>query len=171
MSETIDFNSLSCSFIGLGLIGGSIAKALRNAYPGIRLTAYDPDNACILQALDEKVLTQGESGLTDALFDCDFLFLCAPVSHNDSMLSNVASSSTALSDCCMTITICCISFVPQGVIIYRKFPRQLLPIRMPPKTSACSKYSRSRYSRSNRLKRLSIRRMSRFPDRQTLAIS
>ena len=89
MSETIDFNSLSCSFIGLGLIGGSIAKALRNTYPGIRLTAYDPDNACILQALDEQVLTQGESGLTDALFDCDFLFLCAPVIHNDSMLSNI----------------------------------------------------------------------------------
>lgn len=87
MSETINFNSLSCSFIGLGLIGGSIAKALRNAYPDIRLTAYDPDDTCISQALDEQVISQGAPGLTDALFDCDFLFLCAPVSHNDSMLT------------------------------------------------------------------------------------
>lgn len=89
MSEKFDFNSLSCSFIGLGLIGGSIAKGLRNAYPGIRLMAYDPDDACILQALDEHVISQGEPGLTDALFDCDFLFLCAPVSHNDSMLTTI----------------------------------------------------------------------------------
>ncbi len=90
MSDTtFDFQSFTCSFIGLGLIGGSIAKALRNAYPDIRLIAYDPDQASVSQALEEKVITQCEPGMTDALFACDFLFLCAPVSHNDSMLAEI----------------------------------------------------------------------------------
>ncbi|MBQ8198771.1 MAG: prephenate dehydrogenase [Lachnospiraceae bacterium] len=86
---TYNFNSVTCSFIGLGLIGGSIAKALRRAYPDIRLTAYDPDASCIKQALDKNVITQCETGLTDALFSCDYLFLCAPVSNNDSMLAAI----------------------------------------------------------------------------------
>ncbi len=87
--STFDFNSITCSFIGLGLIGGSIAKALRKAYPDIHLIAYDPDAASVVQALDENVISQCEVGMTDALFACDYLFLCAPVSHNDSMLSEI----------------------------------------------------------------------------------
>ena len=31
---------VTCSFIGLGLIGGSIVKALRQAYPEMILKAY-----------------------------------------------------------------------------------------------------------------------------------
>lgn len=90
MSDSnFDFNSITCSFIGLGLIGGSIAKALRKAYPEIHLIAYDPDTSSVKQALDEHVITQCETGLTDALFTCDYLFLCAPVSHNDNMLSEI----------------------------------------------------------------------------------
>lgn len=90
MSDSMyDFNSITCSFIGLGLIGGSIAKALRNAYPQITLIAYDPDETCTKQALDEHVLSKSEPGLTEALFACDYLFLCAPVSHNDNMLTTI----------------------------------------------------------------------------------
>lgn len=84
-----DFNSITCSFIGLGLIGGSIAKALRRAYPNINLIAYDPDTSCVNQALDEHVLSHYETGLTDGIFACDYLFLCAPVSRNDSLLSEI----------------------------------------------------------------------------------
>lgn len=87
---TFDFSNITCSFIGLGLIGGSIAKALRRAYPGIRLIAYDSDTASVTQALKEKVISQSELSLTDELFDCDFLFLCAPVSSNDNMLADIA---------------------------------------------------------------------------------
>lgn len=90
MSDTnFDFNSITCSFIGLGLIGGSIAKALRKAYPDICLVAYDPDAASVKQALVENVISQCEVGLTDTLFTCDFLFLCAPVSNNDRMLTDI----------------------------------------------------------------------------------
>ena len=34
-------NDFTCGFIGLGLIGGSIARALRKFYPECRLLAYD----------------------------------------------------------------------------------------------------------------------------------
>ena len=34
-------SALTCGFIGLGLIGGSIAKALRANIPSIHMIAYD----------------------------------------------------------------------------------------------------------------------------------
>ncbi len=86
---TYDFNNLTCSFIGLGLIGGSIAKALRQAYPDMTLIAYDTDQTALTLALEEQVISHIETSMCDALFACDFLFLCAPVSRNDAMLSEI----------------------------------------------------------------------------------
>nr|MBQ8251793.1 prephenate dehydrogenase [Lachnospiraceae bacterium] len=94
-NQTYDFNTVTCSFIGLGLIGGSIAKALRRSYPDIRLIAYDPDQLSLKLALDENVLTQSETSLSPALFDCDFLFLCAPVSSNDALLTDIKNKLNA----------------------------------------------------------------------------
>ncbi len=34
-------SDFTCGFIGLGLIGGSIARAIRQFYPSSRLLAYD----------------------------------------------------------------------------------------------------------------------------------
>lgn len=82
-----DFNKMTCSFIGLGLIGGSIAKALRHTFPGMKLIGYDLDASSLSAALKEGVLTGFTTDLSASLFDCDYLFLCAPVSRNDSMLS------------------------------------------------------------------------------------
>ncbi|MBE5880685.1 MAG: prephenate dehydrogenase [Lachnospiraceae bacterium] len=87
--STIDFNHITCSFIGLGLIGGSIAKALRRSYPDITLFAYDLDESGLKQAHDENVISRYETNMTDDLFACNFLFLCAPVSRNDEMLSEI----------------------------------------------------------------------------------
>ena len=90
-ATTYDFNSATCSFIGLGLIGGSIAKALRRAYPQMRIIAYDPDITSMALAKKDNVLTQTEIGLSPKLFDCDFMFLCAPVTSNDAMLADIKS--------------------------------------------------------------------------------
>ncbi len=96
MSHTIyDFNKITCSFIGLGLIGGSIAKALRQAYPNIRLIAYDLDKASLKLALEQNVISQYETSLCSDLFQCDFLFLCAPVNRNDTMLKEIGNKIKA----------------------------------------------------------------------------
>lgn len=86
-----DFNKMTCNFIGLGLIGGSIAKALRQTFPGMRLVGYDLDETSLSMAFEEGVLSGYVTELSDSLFDCDYLFLCAPVSRNDAMLAELKS--------------------------------------------------------------------------------
>ena len=45
--------SFTCGFIGLGLIGGSIAKALHTGIPDARLIAYDTNAASLRLAVQE----------------------------------------------------------------------------------------------------------------------
>ena len=55
-TDSIKTNArLKVGFIGLGLIGGSIAKALKAAITDIRLTAYDTDKETLALARKEGV--------------------------------------------------------------------------------------------------------------------
>ena len=45
----------TCSFYGLGLIGGSIARALREARPDARILACDIQESALLQAKEEGI--------------------------------------------------------------------------------------------------------------------
>ncbi len=76
-------------FIGLGLIGGSIARAIRNTNADARIIAYDPDEVSLQEALRDHVLTEAASAIDEAFSDCDIIFLCAPVAHNDRNLPAV----------------------------------------------------------------------------------
>ena len=46
---------LTCGFIGLGLIGGSIARALRKFHPECRLLAYDINKQALMDAVSDGV--------------------------------------------------------------------------------------------------------------------
>lgn len=76
-------------FIGLGLIGGSIAKAIKQYDNSIQLTAYDINEASLQQALLDKTLDTIAPAIDDSFSNCDILFLCAPVSCNDENLHSV----------------------------------------------------------------------------------
>ncbi len=93
--------NLTCGFIGLGLIGGSIAKALKAFDDTIKIIAYDPNRKSLLLASREKTVDVIAESI-DALFStCDYIFLCAPVSHNDNNLIKLQkhlSSTTILTD-------------------------------------------------------------------------
>lgn len=94
-------NTLTCGFIGLGLIGGSIAKAIRNAHPDAYLMAYDISEASLRLAKDEQVINEICPSIDNAFRGCDYLFLCAPVSHNDKnlfLLKDHLSKETILTD-------------------------------------------------------------------------
>ena len=95
-----DNKNITCSFYGLGLIGGSISRALRKAYPGIYLKAYDSDPRSIEAAYRSGVINKTYTMLTDDIFDCDYMFLCAPVSANDSFISQY--SKRLKDDCILT---------------------------------------------------------------------
>ncbi|MCI8483694.1 MAG: prephenate dehydrogenase [Lachnospiraceae bacterium] len=93
-------NSEKIGFIGLGLIGGSIAKTIRRIHPNISLIAYDVDREALSQAKREQVITTACEDLTDLFADCRYIFLCAPVQKNADFLEKL--SSFASKDCIIT---------------------------------------------------------------------
>ena len=80
----------TCSFYGLGLIGGSIARALREARPDARILACDIQESALLQAKEEGIadetFLQLDASSAPSFCAGDYIFLCAPVSHNNENL-------------------------------------------------------------------------------------
>ncbi len=68
---------LKVGIYGLGLIGGSLAKALRKSGEGITLYGYDRRKRRVKMALDEKVISKVLSGSEVA--EMDVIFLAIPV--------------------------------------------------------------------------------------------
>lgn len=65
------------AIIGLGLIGGSIAKALKNSHSEFYISAYDLDDV-ITSALNEKVIDSQLNSIDEAV-NFDLIILCLPV--------------------------------------------------------------------------------------------
>lgn len=77
---------MKIGFVGLGLIGGSIAKALKQNAPEYEMIAYDVDKKMLDLAVEEGIINKGYNKLNEAFCTCDFIFLCAPVTKNDENL-------------------------------------------------------------------------------------
>lgn len=87
-------------FIGLGLIGGSIARAMRKSHPDYHLLAYDQNNNTLAEALRSNIL-DGICEENDERFqNCDYIFLCAPVEYNLEYLSKM--KDTVNEECIFT---------------------------------------------------------------------
>lgn len=69
-------------FIGLGLIGGSLAKSIRRAQPDMTLIGYNRSRASLVAALEDGTLNQALDAIGDGFAGCDVIFLCAPVEVN-----------------------------------------------------------------------------------------
>lgn len=80
-------------FIGLGLIGGSVARCIRAAMPEAEITAYNyhksKSHPRLELALSDGVLSGITSNLED-FSECDVIFLCAPVLTNITYLKELA---------------------------------------------------------------------------------
>lgn len=69
-------------FIGLGLIGGSIARAIRKFHPDYHLLAFDQNRETLAAAVSSNII-DGVCEEKDPRFgSCDYVFLCAPVEFN-----------------------------------------------------------------------------------------
>ena len=78
------------AFIGLGLIGGSLARALKKSNPELTVMAYMRSRDKLLQAKEDGVVDVILDGLDqDALSRCDMIFLCTPVEWNEEYLKSV----------------------------------------------------------------------------------
>jgi prephenate dehydrogenase len=87
-------------FIGLGLIGGSIAKAIKSKYPQINITAYDTNADALTLANKEGIVDRIATSVDGTFGNCDYIFLCAPVSLNVTYLS--ALKTIIKSDCILS---------------------------------------------------------------------
>lgn len=93
--------TFKCGFIGLGLIGGSLAKAIRKSLPDAHITAYDINGSSLELAKADGTVQTVCNEIGAEFNDCDFIFLCAPVSHNDENLNKLKenlSEHTILTD-------------------------------------------------------------------------
>ena len=75
--------------IGLGLIGGSVARTIHKRYPGIDIIAVDSDSSNIDAAYTDGVISNDVSVSLEMLNGCDLIMLCAPVKTNVALLSDI----------------------------------------------------------------------------------
>lgn len=80
---------LTVGFIGFGLIGGSIARGLKRADPGIRIMAYMRTRSRLEQARQDGIVDEILDGVGEPLRECDLVFLCTPVEYNARYLAQV----------------------------------------------------------------------------------
>jgi prephenate dehydrogenase len=76
-------------FIGLGLIGGSIAKAIRQYYPDYELLAFDKSRETLALAVQEGTIQTSCSSIDHNFEGCSYIFLCAPISYNTAYLTQL----------------------------------------------------------------------------------
>ena len=73
-------------FIGLGLIGGSIAKTIRKFHPDYHILAYAKHKETLAAALNCNAIDAVLEEKDERYRTCDYIFLCAPVHDNISYL-------------------------------------------------------------------------------------
>ena len=69
-------------FVGLGLIGGSIAKAILKIYPNTRILATASRESTIEAAFEERLIDNNGLLKLHQFGQCDVIFLCSPVKVN-----------------------------------------------------------------------------------------
>lgn len=79
-------------YVGLGLIGGSIAKTIHQQHPELVQCAYfrqETPSDDLLLAREEGVITHLCPALDGIFAQCDLIFLCAPVLDNNRYLEQL----------------------------------------------------------------------------------
>ena len=78
--------TFTAGFIGLGLIGGSIARALKKYYPNVHILAHTRSTHTTDYALEHGIIDEICDCVDERYLKCDYIFLCAPVECNASYL-------------------------------------------------------------------------------------
>ncbi len=75
-------NNLTFGFIGLGLIGGSVARHLKKLDRGYTLIAYNRSINSLNEAKKDGIIDIICTEINDEFSKCDYIFLCTPVEYN-----------------------------------------------------------------------------------------
>lgn len=82
-------NDAVIAFIGLGLIGGSIARGIKREAPTTRIMAYMRTRSKLEKANEDGIVDVILDGIGNELSECDIIFLCTPVEYNAKYLSEI----------------------------------------------------------------------------------
>ncbi|MBD5136547.1 MAG: prephenate dehydrogenase [Lachnospiraceae bacterium] len=87
----IKMKNLSIGFIGLGLIGGSIAKSIRRVFPSFNIIAYNRSESARTEAKNDGTANIVCDKIDNTFSVCDYIFLCTPVEYNVEYLRTLKS--------------------------------------------------------------------------------
>lgn len=82
-------NSNKFGFLSLGLIGGSIALAIRQIYTNAQIVAYARRQSTLDEATAAGAIDIGTTKINELFSDCDIIFLCGPVAINNEFLEQL----------------------------------------------------------------------------------
>ena len=94
-APALKFNCDKLVVIGVGLIGGSVAAALRRANSVRRIVGVGRGQANIQRALDLGIIDEASNDVGIAVRDADIVLLAVPVRQNESILAKLAGSLNA----------------------------------------------------------------------------
>ena len=90
-----EFNCDRLVVIGVGLIGGSVAAALRKAGKVRRIVGVGRGRANIDRALELRVIDEAAEDISTAVRGADIVLLAVPVQQNERVLAKLAGSVAA----------------------------------------------------------------------------
>lgn len=104
--------------VGLGLIGGSIAKSIHRIFPDYDIIGYDSNLTTLAEAAADGILSSYTEHIED-IASCNYIFLCAPVHYNieylkllkpllsdDCILTDVGSVKSDIYEAVKSLSLC-----------------------------------------------------------------
>ncbi|HHW47557.1 MAG TPA: prephenate dehydrogenase [Clostridiaceae bacterium] len=88
------------TIIGLGLIGGSLAKALRERLGVSDITAIEKDSGTIDKAVKDGSISRGFTAPNEHVWNSDIIFLCTPVKQTIEYITTIYDKTSP--DCIIT---------------------------------------------------------------------
>jgi cyclohexadieny/prephenate dehydrogenase len=121
--QNMDFPFQRIALIGLGLIGSSIARSVREAAPAVELRGYDADPGVRARALELRLVDIMADTPAAAVENADLVLLCVPVGAMEAAARSIAgaiSPDAIISDvgsCKAPVAKALRAALPDGLII------------------------------------------------------
>ncbi|MCX7710788.1 MAG: prephenate dehydrogenase [Clostridia bacterium] len=98
--KSLNFGDLKVSIIGLGLIGGSLARALRERLGVKDITAVNRNLDSIKEAIKDGTIARGFDEVNEYVWESDIIFICTPVKRTLQYIDELAGK--VKKDCIIT---------------------------------------------------------------------
>ena len=92
---------MKIGIIGLGLMGGSIAKSLKLKNKEIEIVAYDTNIKDLKLAKKENIIDKYTDSIDNSFYGTDYIFICVPVKYTVEIAKNlekIIDSTTLVTD-------------------------------------------------------------------------